>query len=347
MQALLGGTLSRFRRPRPLEAVKGAVALGAFGAAALFPLFSNDQYTLDVLAQAGLFVLLGTGLNVVVALAGLLDLGYIAFWAVGGYTGALLASSHYGIHLPFLLTIPIAIGVTSVFAVIIGVPTLRLRGDYLAIVTLGFGEIVRISLVNTRGFSGGPSGVQDIDTPSIFGYSFGFFLRPYYYLILIACVVAMAVGYLIRNSATGVIWEALRDNEIAARTCGIRPLPNYLLAFGIGAAFAGVSGTIFAIKQAAISPGSFTVDQSFLVLSIVVLGGLTGHAGRVAIAALVVMVLPEVLRSVQEYRLVVFGPALVIVVIARERWRQIEQVLFFGVPRFVRQRLRVFRGVTE
>jgi branched-chain amino acid transport system permease protein len=318
------GTRSLLQRPRRIDAAKLGLLLAAFAAAAFFPVFSDDQYYLDVLSQAGLFVLLAAGLNVVVALAGLLDLGYIAFFAVGAYTAALLASPHYDLHLPLLAIIPIAVGVTAVFAAVIGVPTLRTRGDYLAIVTLGFGEIVRISLVNTKDFTGGPSGVQAIDTPSVFGYSLGFFLEPYYYLILIACAITMFLGYLIRNSATGVIWEALRDNEMAARVCGIRPLPNYLLAFGTGAAFAGVAGTIFAFKQAAVSPGSFTVDQSFLVLAIVVLGGLTGHVGRVAIAALVVMVLPEVLRSFQEYRLVVFGPALVAVVILRERWREIE-----------------------
>jgi branched-chain amino acid transport system permease protein len=290
-------------------------------------LLIHDQYVLDVLSQAGLFVLLSSGLNVVVGLAGLLDLGYIAFWAVGAYTVAFLASPHFGINLPFLAIVPIALVVTSVFAMIIGVPTLRLRGDYLAIVTLGFGEIVRIALLNGGSITGGPDGLQAIHRPNILGYQFTFHLQAYYYLILFFCVAGILIGERLRRSSIGLVWQALRDDELAAKTSGIWPLRNYLLAFGIGAAYGGVSGTLFAAKQIAVSPDSFTVDQSILVLAIVVLGGLSGGFLPVAFSALVVVALPELLRGLEGYRLVVFGPALIAVVIVRTRWSDIRPYL--------------------
>jgi branched-chain amino acid transport system permease protein len=294
-----------------------ALLSAAIVVAALIPQLTDDQYVLDVLSQAGLFVLLAMGLNIVVALAGLLDLGYIAFWAVGAYTVAFFASPHFGVDVPTLPLLVIVVLVTSLFAVVIGFPTLRLRGDYLAIVTLGFGEIVRIALLNGGRVTGGASGIQAIDPPSIPGVTFSYQLEPYYYLVLAACVIGLIVGYLIRTSRLGIVWQVLRDDEIAAKALGIRPLRYYLLAFAIGAAFGGVSGALFAFKQTAVSPDSFTVDQSFLVLAIVVLGGLSGRFWPVAVSALVVVALPEVLRGLQEYRLVVFGPVLVGVVILR------------------------------
>lgn len=303
-------------RPWAALALLAVVALGF----ALVPQVTSDQYLLDVLSQAGLFVLLAVGLNVVVALAGLLDLGYIAFWAVGAYTVAFLASPHFGIHLPTIAVLAAVLVTTSAFAVAIGLPTLRLRGDYLAIVTLGFGEIVRIALLNGGSATGGASGIQAIDRPKLPGVEFSYLLEPYYYLILGACVAAVVCGYLIRTSRLGVVWQVLRDDELAAKAIGIRPLRYYLLAFAIGAAFGGISGALFAYKQTAISPDSFTVDQSFLVLAIVVLGGMSGRFWPVAVAALVVVALPEALRGLQEYRLVVFGPALVAVVIVRTHW---------------------------
>jgi branched-chain amino acid transport system permease protein len=285
--------------------------------AAALPKMGADEYLLDILSQAGLFILLGLGLNIVVALAGLLDLGYIAFWAVGAYTVAILASPHYGIHIPTIPLMLIVVLVTSAFAVLIGLPTLRLRGDYLAIVTLGFGEIVRIALVNGGSLTGAASGIQAIDRPNIPGMHFSYQLEPYYYLILGVCVIGMILAYFIRTSRMGGYWQALRDDELAARTLGINPLKCYLLAFGIGAAFGGVSGALFAYKQTTVSPDSFTVDQSFLVLAIVVLGGLSGRSWPVALSALIVMLSPELLRALEDYRLVVFGPLLVAVVIAR------------------------------
>ena len=193
----------------------------------LLPLYWNDSYVLDVLIITGLFVLLATGLSVVVSLAGLLDLGYVAFWAVGAYVAALLSSSQLHLSLPFLLIVPAALVVTSVFAVVIGFPTLRLRGDYLAVVTLGFGEIVRIFLINAEPLTGGPAGIVDIARPSLLGYSFTYRLEPYYYLIYGLCLGGLILARWLRRKPIGLIWQALRDDELAATTCGVRPL-SYL-----------------------------------------------------------------------------------------------------------------------
>lgn len=316
--------LASLRRPTILQAL-GLVAIVGAG---LVPVIDPDQYVMDVLTQAGLFVLLGIGLNIVVSLAGLLDLGYIAFWAVGAYTAAMLASPQFHLSTPFWLLAPIAVVVTSIFAILIGIPTLRVRGDYLAIVTLGFGEIVRLSLLNAgTNVTGGWSGIQAISRPEVFGYHFGYLLEPYYYLIYFVCLAALFAGYKLSTSKIGLIWQALRDNELAARTSGIRPLTYYLLAFGLGAGFAGISGLLFATKQLSVSPDTFTVDQSFLVLAIVVLGGLSGRFWPVALSALVIIGLPELLRGFQDYRLVIFGPMLVLVIIARERWHDISTYL--------------------
>ena len=322
------------RRIGPIPAMPAVVAL-AVVVAGCIPLITDDQYVLAVLAQAGLFVMLGCGLNIVVSLAGLLDLGYIAFWAVGAYVAAVLASGQAPIAIPVLLVMPIAVVVTSIFAVVIGVPTLRVRGDYLAIVTLGFGEIVRISLINGGALTGGASGIQAIHRPSVLFYTFSYQVQPYYYLIFVLCLAALGIGYALRRSSIGLAWQALRDDELAARTAGLWPLRYYLMAFGVGAAFAGVSGVIFATLETTVAPDSFTVDQSFLVLAVVVLGGLSGKFWPVAVSAIAVIGLPELLRGLADYRLVVFGPILVVVVIAREwlpevrrRWRGLS--LIFG-----------------
>lgn len=301
------------------------VSASAVVGLAAIPLVVDDQYVLSVLCQAGLFVLLGFGLNVVVSLAGLLDLGYIAFWAIGSYVAAVLMSGQISMHLPILIVFPTAVLLTSVFAVIIGVPTLRLRGDYLAIVTLGFGEIVRISLVNGGILTGGASGIQAIHRPAVPFYSFSYLLEPYYYLILVLCLIALTIGAYLRRASIGLAWQALRDDELAARTAGLWPLRYYLIAFGIGAAFAGVSGVVFATLETTVAPDSFTVDQSFLVLAIVVLGGLSGKFWPVAISAVAVIALPEALRGLENYRLVVFGPILIVVVIGREWWPKIRE----------------------
>ena len=214
-----------------------------------------------------------------------------------------------------------------VFAIIIGFPTLRLRGDYLAVVTLGFGEIVRIGLNNMTPITGGPSGIQSVDPPVIFGFEFGYNLTPYYYLALATLVAGVIVASVLFRSRIGMSWTALRDDEIAARASGIRPLRMYLVAFGIGALFAGVSGSIFARVQASVSPDSFIVDQSYMVLAIVVLAGLTKRLWPLIVAACVIIALPEVLRGFDEYRMLIFGPVLVLAVVLRENGGKISYFL--------------------
>lgn len=294
---------------------------------AIAPLVITNQYVLDVLLRVLLFAMMAIGLNIVVAQAGLLDLGYIAFWGVGAYTTALLASPKLGLHLDFFTVSAISALTAGAFAIIIGFPTLRLRGDYLAIVTLGFGEIVRISLNNLTDLTGGPSGIQGIDPPVIFGISFGYGLIQYYYLAWVLVALGAVAATLLFRSRIGMSWTALRDDEVAARASGIKPLRMYLLAFGIGAVFAGLSGSIFARVQGSVSPDSFVVDQSFMVLAIVVLAGLSRRVWPVMIAAAVIIALPEVLREFHDYRMLVFGPLLVAAVIIREnshrlRWKK-------------------------
>lgn len=299
-------------RLRALLTTRGLLALGGLLLFFVPPAFITNQYLLDVLAQVALFVLLGCGLNVVIALAGLLDLGYVAFWGVGAYTAAMLASPHYGLHLPFIAIIPIAMGVCAMFAMMIGLPTLRLRGDYLAIVTLGFGEIVRIFLNNATDITGGATGIQNIDPASVAGYSLNTDLQIFYYVVATACLLVILAGEQLRRSGVGITWQALRDDELAARAAGLWPLMFYLLAFGIGAISGGLSGALFAYLQTAVSPDSFTVDQSFNIVAIVVFAGLTGRFLLIIPAAFIVVGLPEFLRPLAELRLVVFGPLLVL-----------------------------------
>src|SRR5213079_2899450 len=227
-----------------------------------------------------LFVLLALGLNIVVGFAGLLDLGYIAFYAVGAYTYALLASPHFGIHLPFWVVLPIGAGIACLFGVLLGAPTLKLRGDYLAIVTLGFGEIIRIFLNNLYqpiNITNGPQGIVTIDPFRIgpidlaknemfLGLRFSGPIK-YYYLLLIVLLVVIVINMRLQNSRIGRAWEAIREDEIAARAMGINTRNLKLLAFAMGATFGGVAGGMFAAIQAFISPESFILVESVMVVS--------------------------------------------------------------------------------
>ena len=298
----------------------------------LLPVVISNQYVLDVLLRVMLFAVLALGLNIVVAQAGLLDLGYIAFWGIGAYTTALLSSPRFGLHLNFFVVLVLSAAASCIFAIIIGFPTLRLRGDYLAIVTLGFGEIVRIALNNMTPLTGGPNGIQNVDPPTIFGYTFGYALGQYYYLSWALLVAAVIVVTALFHSRLGLSWIALRDDELAARASGIKPLRLYILAFGTGAFFAGLSGSIFARVQGSVSPDSFVVDQSFMVLAIVVLAGLSRRSWPVLVASAAIIALPEVLRQFQDYRMVVFGPVLVAAVVIGENRQRLVQLgsLNFG-----------------
>ncbi len=271
-----------------------------------------------------LYVLLALGLNIVVGFAGLLDLGYIAFYAVGAYTYALLASPQFGLHLPFWVILPIGALVAAIFGVLLVAPTLKLRGDYLAIVTLGFGEIVRIFLNNLSrpvNITSGPQGIAGID-PFRFG-SFDFskpetllgiaFSGPikYYYLLLLVMIAILLVNVRLQNSRIGRAWEAVREDETAARAMGINTTRMKLLAFAMGASFAGVAGGMFSAIQAFISPESFVLVESIMVVAMVVLGGM-GNIWGVVLGALLLSFVPEILRwTVQPLQEALFGRMLI------------------------------------
>jgi branched-chain amino acid transport system permease protein len=298
-----------------------------------------------VLDFALLYTMLALGLNIVVGFAGLLDLGYIAFYAVGAYTYALLASPHFGIHLPFWILLPIGAVCAAIFGVLLGAPTLRLRGDYLAIVTLGFGEIIRIFLNNLNApinITNGPQGVNRIDPLQIGGFDLTrtqTFLgiefpgtHLHYYVFLALALLTMFICVRLEDSRVGRAWIAIREDEVAAQAMGINTRNIKLLAFAMGATFGGVAGGLFSSFQAFVSPESFQLLESIMVLCMVVLGGM-GHVTGVALGALLLTILPEVLRSsagpVQQQlfgkvildpeslRMLLFGLALILVMLLR------------------------------
>ena len=270
-----------------------------------------------------LYVMLALGLNIVVGYAGLLDLGYVAFYAVGAYLFALMASPHLadnfaafaamfpnGLHTSLWLVIPLAALVAAIFGAVLGAPTLKLRGDYLAIVTLGFGEIIRIFLNNLDhpvNLTNGPKGMGQIDSVKIFGLDlgkrlelFGFDINSvtlYYYLFLVLVVVSVVICYRLQDSRIGRAWMAIREDEIAAKAMGINTRNMKLLAFGMGASFGGVSGAMFGAFQGFVSPESFSLMESVMIVAMVVLGGI-GHIPGVILGAVLLSALPEVLRYV-------------------------------------------------
>ena len=308
------------------------------------------------LAQAGtawvrianlaiLYVMLALGLNIVVGFAGLLDLGYIAFYAVGAFAYALLASPHFNIHLPFWIILPIGALIAAFFGVLLGAPTLKLRGDYLAIVTLGFGEIIRIFLNNLSrpvNITNGPQGITRID-PFSFG-ALDFSSRDsvlglevsgpikYYYLLAAITLLVILVNIRLQNSRIGRAWEAIREDEVAARAMGINTRNMKLLAFAMGASFGGLAGGMFSAIQGFISPESFVLVESIMVVAMVVLGGM-GNIWGVILGALLLSFVPEILRWTVEplqqalfgrlliepevIRMLIFGLALVLIMLFR------------------------------
>jgi branched-chain amino acid transport system permease protein len=267
-----------------------------------------------------LFVLLSLGLNIVVGFAGLLDLGYIAFYAVGAYVYALLASPHFGLHLPWWMILPIGAFVACVFGILLGAPTLKLRGDYLAIVTLGFGEIVRIFMNNLSepiNITNGPKGLATIDSIKLFGVDFGnntrvgdFILSgtiKYYFFLLVIMLIVIVINFRLQNSRIGRAWEAIREDEMAARAMGIDTTRIKLLAFAMGASFGGIAGGMFSAIQGFISPESFILNESVMVLAMVVLGGM-GNIWGVVLGAILLSFVPEVLRyTVEPAQMALFG----------------------------------------
>ncbi len=299
--------------------------------ALLLPLLS-DRNLADRATLVLIYVMLATGLSIVVGLAGLLDLGYVAFYAVGAYCYAILALS-FG--LSFWICLPLAGLFAACFGILLGFPVLRLRGDYLAIVTLGFGEIVRILLINWQSLTGGPDGLIGVPRPTFFGLEFrigddsgsfaGFFGTPFspahrifflYYLALALVLFTVFFAQRIRRLPIGRAWEALREDEIACRSLGLNPTTIKLSAFALGASFAGFAGSFFATRQGFISPESFTFIESAIILAIVVLGGM-GSVIRIVFAAILLVGLPEWFRELEQFRMLAFGIVMVLVVIWR------------------------------
>jgi branched-chain amino acid transport system permease protein len=274
--------------------------------------YVGDNYVLEILANSFFYIVLCLGLNIVVGFAGLLDLGYAAFFAVGAYTTGIL-TSHYGWN--FWLTIPAAVLFSVVAGVIIGGPTLRLRSDYLAIVTLGFGEITRIAARNLKDISGGPSGLIGISRPSIFGLELNQ-IQHYYYAFFILVLLAIFVSYRLQHSRLGRAWQYVREDEDAAEAMGIDRVSVKLYAYVIGAVFGGVAGCFFAAKMTAISPDSFQFMQSATILMAVVLGGMGKIPGMV-VGALALVLFPEVFREIGAMRMLVFGVLLIVMMIFR------------------------------
>jgi len=283
-------------------------------AALLLPLVNPNPYQLDVLTTALLYAILALGLNIIVGLTGLLHLGYAAFFAIGAYTYGLL-NLHW--HWPFWIGVIPAAVVAGLFGVGLGIPALRVRGDYLAIVTLGFGEIVRIAFTNLDRWTGGPNGLLGIAHPRVWlpgrgVVDFGVSSAPYYYLVVVTAAVVAGVYLRLSRSRVGRAWVAIRDDELAASCTGIPVLQLKLLAQGCGGAIAGVAGAIFAAKQGTITPDSFDFILSVMILAMVVLGGLGSTRGAI-VGALLLGVLPEVLRGFDRYRMLVFGLSLIII----------------------------------
>jgi branched-chain amino acid transport system permease protein len=338
------GTLSNLREDPRLKWV--GVALITVALIALpFVLAQAGTAWVRITNLAILFVLLSLGLNIVVGFAGLLDLGYIAFYAVGAYVYALLASPHFNLHLPWWVILPIGAAVACFFGILLGTPTLKLRGDYLAIVTLGFGEIIRIFLNNLSepfNLTNGPKGITTIDPIRFLGIDFGTAttLGPlvfsetikYYYFLLVVLMIVIVINLRLQDSRIGRAWEAIREDELAARSMGINTMHMKLLAFAMGASFGGIAGGMFSSIQGFISPESFILTESVMVLSMVVLGGM-GNIWGVVLGAILLSFVPEILRYTVEpaqrwlfgrsiidpevIRMLLFGLAMVVMMLVR------------------------------
>lgn len=320
--------------PRLQGGQQRAAVVILLAVALVWPFFGSRGYV-DVMTLALIYVVLGLGLNIVVGFAGLLDLGYVGFYAVGAYTYALL-NQYFG--LSFWECVPLSAAAAALFGFLLGFPVLRLRGDYLAIVTLGFGEIIRLLLNNMTSITGGPDGVSGIPKPSVFGlvmarnplteggttfhqvfglsYQGGHMVIFLYFLALLMVLFTYFVTSRLLRMPMGRAWEALREDEIACRSLGINPTRVKLSAFTLGAAFAGLAGSFFAARQGLVTPESFTFIESALILAIVVLGGMGSQLG-VILAAILLTVLPELARSFAEYRMLIFGLVMVLMMMWR------------------------------
>ena len=278
-----------------------------------FQLF--NLYQTNIMISCLLYVVLGLGLNIVVGLAGLLDLGFVAFYAVGAYAYA-LCNMHWGIGFWYMLPVGAVLG--AMLGILLGFPVLRLRGDYLAIVTLGFGEIIRLVLENWGDVTMGPSGISSIDRPGFFGMKLGVIGSTHYmyYIMIGLMVLTIFCVNRLQNSRIGRAWLALREDEIACQAMGIDKMKTKLMAFALGATWAGMAGVVFAAKTTFINPASFTFWESAIILSIVVIGGMGSIRGVIAGAVILILV-PEYLREFAQFRMLLFGSIMVLVMVFR------------------------------
>ena len=320
--------------PQMKSGTRNVVIFVVLMMAASWPFFAGRN-AVDIATLAMIYVMLGLGLNVVVGFAGLLDLGFVGFYAVGAYTYALLF--HWA-GWSFWQALPLAGAASALFGFVLGFPVLRLRGDYLAIVTLGFGEIIRLLLTNMTSVTGGPDGISSIPKPTVFGLpmtrnpvteggttfhqffglefnSMHMVIALYLMALLLAMVTLFISNRLIRMPI-GRAWEALREDEIACRSLGLNPMKIKLSAFTLGAMFAGFGGAFFAARQGIVNPESFTFIESALILAIVVLGGMGSQLG-VILAAIILTVLPEMAREFSEYRMLIFGLVMILMMVWR------------------------------
>lgn len=322
------------RLPSLSPGVRNALIFATLLMAVSWPFFAGRN-AVDIATLAMIYVMLGLGLNIVVGFAGLLDLGFVGFYAVGAYTYALLF--HWA-GWSFWEALPLAGAVAALFGFVLGFPVLRLRGDYLAIVTLGFGEIIRLLLINLNDWTGGPDGISGIPKPTVMGFemsrnasveggttfhqlmgwefsSVHMVIFLYLMALLLALVTLWISNRLIRMPI-GRAWEALREDEIACRSLGLSPMRIKLSAFTLGAMFAGFGGAFFAARQGIVNPESFTFIESALILAIVVLGGMGSQLG-VIVAAILITVLPELAREFSEYRMLIFGLVMILMMVWR------------------------------
>jgi branched-chain amino acid transport system permease protein len=303
------GERHAFARLRASAIVLAFLALVALATPQLPP------YFLRIADNVLIYLILAIGLNMVVGYAGLLDLGFIAFYAIGAYSYAILASGQFDIHLPFLAVFLIGGGLAALAGVLLGIPVLRLRGDYLAIVTLGFGEIIRLLINNADWLTNGPQGISRIDRPELFGLVLQT-PRDFFYFLLLLAILAFAFVWRLERSMLGLAWSAVREDQDAARGVGIDTTAVKLAAFGLSAMIGGFAGVVFSAFQRFVSPESFTFWESLTVVLIIVIGGLGNLLGVIA-GALTLVVIPELLRTYSDYRLMLYGAALVLVILLR------------------------------
>jgi branched-chain amino acid transport system permease protein len=317
------------RLPAPRRKLLNSTGLLVVAVAlALLPQLIGSTLS-QVLGQVGIYLLMGLGLNIVVGYAGLLDLGYVAFFATGAYLTALFTGANrvtsigdlvapaFVLHLNFYLAVPLVIVVTAFVGLLIGAPVLRLRGDYLAIVTLGFGEIAKVLVQSSwlQDYTGGPQGLRDVTDAAIGGISFRD-PQPFFYLVLVFCALAVFVSQRLAGSRVGRAWNAMREDELAAEAMGVSTIKYKLLAFAMGAAVGCLSGTLFAVQIGSIASASFTIIVSITALAVVILGGM-GSIPGVVVGTLLLIGLPGLLDEFEEYRLLIYGAALIMVMILR------------------------------